>query len=104
MTLGPMTYSNAVALGTLLTGVQGNRPFRYYPQGADTPGEPVKGVLRAITHDGGGFYREDDGDIRDAFVWTSGVMEHWFPVKLFVAALMNTTVTIDASAPMLVID
>jgi hypothetical protein len=45
-------------------------------------------VMRAFTHDGGGFLSEKD-DIRDAYVWCSGFTERWFKVTDLIEALDN---------------
>lgn len=46
----------------------------------DDEGERVlEGVARALTQDGGGFFRGDN--VLDAHLWVSGMQEHWLPVR-----------------------
>jgi hypothetical protein len=61
-------------------------------------------TLRAFTHKGGGVYFEADGDIRDAFVWTSGFMEHWFKVSDLLLALDNLDGKLGLDKPIAVIE
>jgi hypothetical protein len=71
-----LTLQDAGALAEVLRLVETNSPVRWLVPGTDTI---ASGVARAITQDGGGFYRE--GDVRDAFLWISGTMEFWVPVS-----------------------
>lgn len=52
------------------------------------------GVARAFTRDGGGFPGETE-DIRDVFVWVSGITESWWPVAELVDGIANGTVSLD---------
>jgi hypothetical protein len=47
-------------------------------------------VMRAFTHEGGGFVDEKD-DVRDAYVWCSGFTERWLKVEDVLVALDNAT-------------
>ena len=84
-------------------GASWRRKLRYYPRGADDADHPMVQSLRAFTHDGGGFISEHD-DVRDAYVWTSGFMEHWFKVEDLIMALDNIQGTHGLDKPMAVID
>jgi hypothetical protein len=99
-----LNMDDAGHLGELILGVERGRKMRYYPLGSDSADNPLRVVLRAFTHDGGGLYTRD-ADIRDAYVWTSGFTERWFPVRDLMKALANT---IDArhgmNQPMAVIE
>jgi hypothetical protein len=100
-----LTINEAGLLADLMRGVQGNKKMRYYPQGADGDTEhPMIATLRAFTHKGGGVYFEADGDIRDAFVWTSGFMEHWFKVSDLLLALDNLDGKLGLDKPIAVIE
>ena len=99
----PLTLNQAGVLADLIRGVQAGAKLRYYPRGADDADHPMVQSLRAFTHDGGGFISEHD-DVRDAYVWTSGFMEHWFKVEDLITALDNIQGTHGLDKPMAVID
>ena len=89
-----LSLNRAGLLADLIRAVESSNKqsgvkLRYYPFGSDTD-KPAEYVLRAFTHDGGGFLREDE-DVRDAYVWCSGIFEHWFKVEELLDALDNTT-------------
>ena len=89
----------AVQLSNKQSGVK----LRYYYAGSDTD-KPAEYVLRAFAHEGGGFPSENE-DVRDIFVWCSGVFEHWFPVEELLDALDNmTSIRYGMESPMAVID
>lgn len=52
------------------------------------------GVARAFTREGGGFLTPDD-DIRDGFVWVSGITESWWPVTELANGIDKGTVSLD---------
>lgn len=83
-----LTLNQAGYLADLIRGVKRGSKLSYYPRGAKDADHPATSVLRDFTHDGGGFIRADE-DVRDAYVWTSGMFEHWYPVRDLMAALSN---------------
>jgi hypothetical protein len=102
---GVLTLNQAGYIGELIHAVERNLKLRYLPGGAKDDGRKTLTVeLRAFTYNGGALY-PSDADIRDAYVWCSGVMEHWYKVSDLIAAMQNA---IDGSygldAPMAVID
>ena len=62
--------------------------LRWYPFGADGDATYTHYVLRAFTHQGGGFITEDE-DVRDVYVWCSGFTEQWFTVEEVLDAMEN---------------
>jgi len=100
----PLTMSAASILGDILRGVEQGRKLRYYPEGADSADYPVNSVMRAITHDGGGFWFDSDGDVRNAFIWTSGMFEHWYPVVEVMRAIHNQDGHLGMTKPMAIIE
>lgn len=99
----PLTLNQASLLGELINGVQRNLNISFYPNGSDSADNPMKAVLRAFTRDGGGLYL-DDGDVRDAYVWTSGFSERWFKVDDLLKAMDNIDGKHGFSAPIAVIE
>jgi hypothetical protein len=98
-----LTISQAGYLADLIAGVSAGKRMRYYPMGSKDADRPMVQVLRAFTHEGGALY-DYHADIRDAHVWTSGLMEHWFPVRDLLAAMSNAIDPIDLDAPMAMIE
>ena|SRR5690242_13155595 len=98
-----LTINQAGHLADLLRAVEGNKRMRYYPNGADGDAVFTTVSLRAFTYDGGGLYRHD-ADIRDAFVWTSGLFERWFPVRDLMAALSNLDGHLGLDKPIAIIE
>lgn len=98
-----LTINQAGYLGDLIRGVERGAKLRYYPMGAKDADHPMTQVLRAFTHDGGGFYPHD-ADIRDSHVWTSGITERWFKVSDLITAMDNAINGRDINAPMAMID
>jgi DNA-directed RNA polymerase subunit M/transcription elongation factor TFIIS len=98
-----MTLNEAAWLGELIRGVERNLKLRYYPLGTESADNPMIAVLRAFTHDGGGFWPRD-ADARDAFVWTSGFSEHWMKASDLLTALDNMYGKHGLEAPMAVIE
>jgi hypothetical protein len=93
-----LTLNQADWLGQLIRAVQASNKqsgvkLRWYPCGADEgSNEPrqMSLVMRAFTHEGGGFVDEKD-DVRDAYVWCSGFTERWLKVEDVLVALDNAT-------------
>jgi hypothetical protein len=99
-----LTYNEAGLLADLLRAVGRGDRLRHFPDGADGDTDhPVDGVLRAFTLEGGGFYPNDQ-DIRDAYVWTSGITEHWYKVSDLIRALDNIDGKHGLDKPIAVID
>lgn len=98
-----LTISEAGYLADLIAGVSAGKRIRYYPMGSLDADRPMVQVLRAFTHEGGGLY-DYHADIRDAHVWTSGLMEHWFPVRDLLAAMRNAIDPDELHAPMAMIE
>ena len=87
-----LSLNRAGLLADLIRAVErkSSTKLRFYPMGAEDADHPAEYVLRAFTHDGGGFLSENE-DVRDAYVWCSGIFEHWFPVEELLDALDNVT-------------
>jgi hypothetical protein len=83
-----LTIDEAGRLSDLIHGVERGLKLRYYPRGSEDAERPLTAVLRAFTREDSSLYPHD-ADIRDAFVWTSGFMEHWLKVSDLLAALDN---------------
>jgi hypothetical protein len=84
----PLTLNEACLLGELIRGVEVNAKLNWYQFGSRDADHPLTMVMRAFTHDGGGFIGPDE-DIREAYVWCSGFMERWFKVADIIKALDN---------------
>lgn len=100
-----LSLNRAGLLADLIRAVErkSSTKLRYYQFGTETD-KPAEYVLRAFTHEGGGFLRYDE-DVRDAFVWCSGIFEHWFPVEELLDALDNITTGLHGwDKPMAAID
>ena len=100
-----LSTNRASLLADLIRAVErkSSTKLRYWVHGSNTD-KPAEFVLRAFTHDGGGFLSENE-DIRDAYVWCSGTFEHWFPVEQLLDALDNiTTGRFGMDKPMAAID
>jgi hypothetical protein len=87
----PLTFRQMSELQALMPAVQGCRPVRWL---VDDTNVLCEGTARAITHIGGGFLNADE-DIRDGFVWISGTMEHWLPVREVMAKISKGEFAID---------
>lgn len=83
-----LTINQAGLLGELIRGVERGLTMRYYPHGVESADHPMVMVLRAFTYDGGGLF-PSDGDIREAYVWTTALMEQWIRVDKLITALDN---------------
>jgi hypothetical protein len=83
-----LTLNHADLIGVIMRGVSGNAKLNWYQFGGRDADHPLTMVMRAFTHDGGGFLSEKD-DIRDAYVWCSGFTERWFKVTDLIEALDN---------------
>lgn len=85
-----MTIEDAIILSQIIRGVTRGLKLRLYPNGAQDADHPMVQVMRAFTYDGGGLYPYND-EIRNAYVWTSGITERWIPVRALIAAMRNAT-------------
>jgi hypothetical protein len=85
---GPMTLNQAGYLADLMRGVERKSKLRYYPRGAESADHPLELVMRAFTREDGAFW-PNEADVRDAFVWGSGFMEHWLKVSDLLKAMDN---------------
>jgi hypothetical protein len=83
-----LSLNRAGLLADLIRAVEFSFKLHWYPLGSDSE-RSAEYVLRAFTHEGGGFLREDE-DVRDAYVWCSGIFENWIPVEKVLDALDNT--------------
>jgi hypothetical protein len=103
-----LTLNRAGLLADLIHAVQRKSKLRYYPRGVDPGNDALMSmtlVLRAFSHDGGGLWFDNDGDVRDAFVWCSGFMERWLKVDDIIDAMENhTDMSHGETAPMAIID
>lgn len=99
---GTLTINQAGYLANLIRAIDHRKTMRWYPQGADTD-QPMTVVLRAFTNPDGSLY-PSDADIRDAYVWTSSMFEHWFGVRDVLAALANAIHGNAVDQPMAIID
>jgi hypothetical protein len=97
-----LTLREAGTLGGLISAVERGYLLKYYPSGANTD-RPMECVLRAFTLHGGGFCPNDQ-DIRDAYVWTSGIMEHWYKVSDLIRALDNLDGKYGIDKPIAIIE
>lgn len=86
-----LTLSDAGYLSDVLRAVERNAKLRWYPLGTDSADYPLVQTMRAVTREGGGLWSDADGDVRDAYVWTSGMTETWLPVRELTAALRRMT-------------
>jgi hypothetical protein len=99
-----LTIEDAGRLAAIIQGVERHWKIRYYPRGAADIERPNVMVMRAFTHQGGRFYPLD-ADIRDAYVWCSGLMEHWILVSDIMMAIKNaTTAEYGETEPMATFD
>lgn len=98
-----LTINQAGYLADLIRGVERGAKLRYYPMGAKDADHPMTQVLRAFTHDGGGFWPNDQ-DIRDGYVWTSGISERWFKVSDLIKAMANLDGRHGINEPIAIID
>jgi hypothetical protein len=99
-----LTYSDASVLADIMRAVEAKARIRWYPNGTDSADNPLKLVIRAFTHDGGGFWFDSDGDVRNAYIWTSGISEHWLRVSDVMRALRNIQGEFGLDQPMATID
>ena len=83
-----LTLGEADYLGQLIKGVQRGCKLRYYRNGSESADNPVMLVLRSFTYEGGGLYSHEE-DIREAYVWCSGITERWFKVNDILIAMDN---------------
>lgn len=98
-----LTITQAGYLADLLRAVEDNKRMRYYPNGAEGDAVFTTVTVRAFTYEGGGFYPHN-ADIRDAFVWTSGIFERFFPVRDIMDALSNLDGHLGFDKPIAVIE
>lgn len=84
---GPLTLSDAGYLSDIIRAVERHARVTWYPLGGSAPEVHASYVMRSFAHDGGGLWFDRDGDVRDAYVWLSGTMEHWIKTSDLMAAL-----------------
>lgn len=84
---GVLSPADAIALGDLLTGLQGNRKIEWLSESGDI----MKGELRSLVTGPNNFSMLAWGtDIRDAYVWiTANGFEHTESVKRLVMLLQE---------------
>lgn len=97
-----LTLSDAAYLGDLIRAVERKQKMRFYPRGTDDADHPLEVTLRAFTTVNGGFY-PSGSDVRDAHVWASSMVEHWFPVRNLILALSNLDGHLGFSEPIAVL-
>jgi hypothetical protein len=98
-----LTLHDAGILADIMRGVESNAKLNWYLFGADSAENPLRLVMRAFTHYGGGFW-PNDADVRDACVWCSGFMERWIPVRDLMKALDNLDGKFGETDPIAVIN
>jgi len=80
--------------------------LRWYPYGADDSDATMHMtdyVLRAFTHQDGSFITENE-DVRDVYVWCSGIFEVWLKVDDVLDALDNIDCKHGTDKPIASID
>lgn len=85
-----LTLSDLTRLGMLAEAVEEGRRIARMQE----DGTVQSGVARAFAHDGGGFLTPAD-DVRDGFVWVSGITESWWPVAELADGIAKGTVSLD---------
>lgn len=77
-----LNIGTAVNLGALLAACQHGRRVTWSPDGGDTIFEGVARAICRRTPDGypGGFLSAHD-DVRDGYMWVSGITETTLPVE-----------------------
>jgi len=98
-----LSLNDAELLGQLIRGVQAGAKLRWYQFGTRDADHPLIVTMRAFTYDGGNFIRETD-DVRDAYVWCSGIFERWLKVSDIITALDNIDGKHGMENPMAVIE
>jgi len=98
-----LSLNDAGLLGDLIRGVQAGAKLSWYQFGTRDADHPAIFTLRQFTYDGGGFIREDE-DVRDAYVWCSGIFERWLKVSDLITALDNLDGKHGLDKPMAVIE
>jgi len=98
-----LTIDQAGLLADLLYAVRHNKKVRYYPRGAEGNAVYATITLRAFTREDGYLYPHD-ADIRDAFVWTSGMVEVFHPVRKLLDALSNLDGHLGIDQPIAIIE
>jgi NADPH-dependent ferric siderophore reductase len=98
-TLTLLTIDDLQNLADLLRAVQAGAKMKWYPAGTDSADHPMEVVLRQFTNRDR-MYWPADRDIRDAYVWVSGIMEHWMSVRRIVRALSNHDGHLGMTEPM----
>lgn len=53
------------------------------------------GVIRNFTKENGMFWTDKDGDVRDAFLWISGMFESFIPVRTVLAQMVDGTFYVE---------
>lgn len=100
-----LTITDAGYLADIMRAVdrKDNVRLTWYPFGGDNPEIKTTYVIRAITHDGGGFWFDPDGDVRDAYLWLSGTTERWLKISDLMDALRAMTGN-DTTVPLATIE
>jgi len=99
-----LTIRQAGYLADLIKGVEQGKKLRYYAIGTDDADHPLVLVMRAFTREGGGFWAHD-ADIRESYIWCSGIVERWFSVRELMTAMQNAIDgDIGMDQPMAMID
>ena len=88
-----LTITDAGLLAEILSGFNTDKRLWWYQEGSDSAERPQIYMQRAFTHDGGGFWFDKDDDIRDAYIWLTGVEntygERWIKVSDIMRAIDN---------------
>jgi hypothetical protein len=83
-----LTLRDGRTLAEVISAVDSGARLEWYPLGTDSADHPLKLVMRAFTYYGGGFYAHD-ADVREAYIWCSGMFEMWLKVTDVMRALEN---------------
>jgi hypothetical protein len=97
-----LTADDLQYLADLLRGVHASAKMDWYPYGTDSAANPASFVLRQFTTKDG-MYWPNDQDIRDAYVWCSGMFERWLPVRDVMKALSNLNGDLGLTEPIAII-
>lgn len=84
-----LTLTEAGHLADLFRAQERHDRLYWYPCGAEHGAAHASYVIRAFTHEGGGLWFDKDGDVRDAYLWLSGIGELWLKVSDIIRALEN---------------
>lgn len=84
-----LTLTEAHHLADIFAAQERHDRLYWYPSGAENGAPCGSYVMRAFTHEGGGLWFDKDGDVRDAYLWLSGIGELWLRVSDIIRALEN---------------